>query len=149
MNLSDLKPQNVAFSLCGLNLVFRPFTIADDLKSQEICGGQDKMREVFEKFDFEKISKIAWYQLTFESQKKILDTTEAIIIDPESGEEVKVETTPIDRFRRLFVGPGDQILLITNLIKCKGLNLPDFDNSGDLKKWVDQMSQELNPLTGR
>lgn len=157
MKLSELRPKNVEFELCGLNLVYRPFTIADDLKAQDICGGQKAMAEAFEKFNFKKISLVAWYQLTLDSQKEVLKAVEGfykdtvtgdVYIDPETGKEVKANLKPIDKFRNLFLGIGDQISLLTNLVKCKGLNIPDLDDDENLKKWVDQL-EKVNPSTGQ
>lgn len=141
MKLEDLRPKEVDFEVSGLKLTFRPFTIADDLKAQDICGGQDKMMEVFDKYDFEKISLMAWYQLTFDSQKEVLKAVEGVYIDPETGEETKVNLKPIEKFRKLFVGLGDEISLVTNLIRCKGINIPNLDDEEALGKWIDQLSQ--------
>lgn len=143
MKLADLKPKNVDFELCGLALTYRPSTIADDLKAQELCGGQKELAAAFENYDFEKLSLIAWYQLDIESQKKILNRTEGVYIDPETGVETKVNTTPLQRFRHLFVGIGDQITLIVNLIKCRGINIPDLDDGEELEKWTDQLKEAL------
>jgi len=148
MKLTDIRPEEVNFKLCGVALTYRPFTIADDLKAQDLCGGQEAMSDAFRKFDFAKISLVAWYQLTLDSQKEILQAVEGVFIDPETGEETKANLTPIEKFRNLFVGIGDQIALLTNLIKCKGLNIPDLDNEKELKKWVDQLDKAL-PLTGQ
>jgi hypothetical protein len=148
MKLSDLKPNPVDFELCGLPLTFRPFTIADDIKAAELCGGRKQMVDAFEKFDFEKLSLIAWYQLDLKSQRAILERTEAVYVDPETGAETKAQTTPLKRFQALFVGLADQISLITNLAKCKGLNIPDLDDEEALGKWVSQLSEALG-LTGQ
>lgn len=147
MKLSDLKPVPVVFKSCGLELTFRPFTIADDLKTRDICGGKKETLEAFQNFDFEKISLVAWYQLTLESQREVLKAMEGFFIDPETGEEVNAKLKPIDKFRHLFIGVKDQIELLTNLIKCKGLNIPDLDDNEALKKWVDQF--DLAMLTGQ
>lgn len=148
MELSNLHPSEVNFELCGLPLTLRPFTIADDLKSQKLCGGQKKLAIAFKNFDFEKLSLIGWYQLTLESQKTILKTVDGAYIDPETGEEKKANLTPIEKFRNLFIGYADQITLLTNLIKCKGLNIPDLDDEEALKKWAAQL-KKLLPRTGR
>ena len=148
MKLTDIRPEEVNFELCGVALTYRPFTIADDLKAQDLCGGQKAMSQAFSKFDFEKISLVAWYQLTLDSQKLILEAVEGFFIDPETGREVNAKLKPIDKFRNLFVGIGDQIALITNLVKCKGINIPDLGDDKDLKKWVDQLDKTL-PLTGQ
>ena len=139
MKLSDLTPKKVDFTVSELKLTFRPFTIADDLKGQELCGGQNKLAEAFQNYDFAKISLIAWYQLTIESQKNVLKSVEGSYIDPETGDEIDANLKPIDKFRALFVGVGDQISLIVNLMNCKGLNIPDLDDDESLKKWVDQL----------
>lgn len=148
MKLSDLKPKDVDFEVSEVNLTFRPFTIADDLKAQDVCGGQKEVVAAFQDFDFEKISLIAWYQLTIQSQRTVLEAVEGIYIDPESGKEIHAKLKPIEKFRNLFLGIADQISLLTNLLKCRGLNIPDLDDDKALKKWTDQMAPLL-PSTGR
>lgn len=143
MKLADLKPKNVDFELCGLALTYRPSTIADDLKARELCGGQKELAAAFENYDFEKLSLIAWYQLGIESQRKISESVEGIYIDPLSGDEKTANLTPLDKFRHLFVGIGDQITLIVNLIKCRGINIPDLGDEKELEKWVDQLREAL------
>lgn len=145
MKLSDLRPKAVTFEAVGLELTFRPFTIADDLKGQDLCGGQEAMAKAFADFDFEKISLVAWYQLDLESQKKIVDSVSGSYIDPETGNEVDANLTPIQKFRQLFIGIEGQISLITNLIKTKGLNIPDMNDEEELKKWVDQLEAAIQP----
>jgi len=148
MKLTDIRPKEVDFELCGIALTYRPFAIGDDLKAQDLCGGQEAMSEAFSKFDFKKISLVAWYQLTLDSQKEILQAVEGVFIDPETGKETKANLTPIEKFRNLFLGIGDQIALLTNLVKCKGINIPDLENEKELKKWVDQLNKTL-PSTGQ
>jgi len=148
MKLLEIIPKEVYFTVCGLDLIFRPFTIADDLKAQDICGGQKEMGVAFENFYFKKISLVAWYQLKLASQRKVLEAVEGVYIDPETGKEINANLKPIDKFRHLFLGIGDQISLIANLVKCKGLNIPDLDNEEELKKWVDQLTKVL-PSTGQ
>ena len=139
MKLTDLIPTSVDFKTCGLDLTFRPYTIADDVNAQKLCGGQKKMISVYQHFDFEKISLIAWYQLEPDSQKIIIDSITAENYHPETGEKEEVKLSPIEKFRKLIIGIGGQIELLNNLIKCKGLNIPDFDNDEDLKKFTDQL----------
>ena len=141
--LTSLSPKSVDFELCGLPLTYRPYSIADDIKAQEICGGQKELIAAFQNSDFEKLSLVAWYQLDIDSQKTILNHTEGVFVDPETGVETKSNTTPLQRFRALFVGVGDQISLITNLMNCKGLNIPDIKNPEALGKWVSQMAVAL------
>ena len=168
MNLVDMRPKPVEFKALGLDLVFRPFTIADDIKAQELG-----IIKAFKNYDFEKISLIAWYQLDTDSQKKVIKSVKAYKayhIDPDTGDkvnnenffswvkklffkligktEIEVKLRPIDKFRKLFVGHGDQAYLLTSLIKAKGLNIPDLDDEIELKKWVDQLNKEI-PLTGQ
>jgi hypothetical protein len=85
MKLSDLKPKSVNFEVCGVHLTFRPFIIADDLASEEIAGNYLILQESLEKFDFEKLSLLAWYQLDIKSQREVLKAIEGIYIDPETG----------------------------------------------------------------
>lgn len=139
MDLINLRPKEVTFEINGLEITFRPFTIADDLKMQDICGGQKEMQAVFDKFDFERISLIGWYQLTLESQKAVLDKVQLGHIDPETGEMVESKAKPIDKFRGLFMGVGDQILLLQSLIKSKGLNIPELGDEELSKKFLDQL----------
>lgn len=139
MKLDDLKPVAVPFNLMGLSLVFRPWTIQDDLKAVEICGGKSEFLKAFENFDFEKISLISWYQLEKESQLEVIKSVECTEINHETGEEVRVNQKPIEKFRSLFAGLGAQVQLLTDLTKCKGLNIPDFEDDEELKKWMDQL----------
>lgn len=148
MNLSEITPKEVKFTVSKLELIFRPFTINDDLKAQEICGGQDQLGKAFEKFDFTLISLIAWYQLTLDSQKSVIKNVQLGFHDPDTGRFKQTLLKPINKFRQLFLGIGDQISLITNLIKCKGINIPDFDDEEKLKKWTDQFAKIL-PSTGQ
>jgi len=148
MKLSELTPKAVKFEVSEVGLVFRPFTIADDLKSQDVCGGQKEVIAVFQDFDFKKISLVAWYQLTITSQKRVVTLVEGSYIDPDTGKETKANLKPIEKFRNLFLGIPDQISLLTNLLKCRGLNIPDLDDDKALKKWVDQLAPLL-PSTGQ
>jgi len=148
MKLADLQPKKVDFTVSDVELTFRPFTIADDLKSQEIAGGQKKLVKAFEEFDFEKISLVAWYQLTLESQRKILEVVEAATIDPDTGEETQVNIKPIEKFRALFQGIPDQIHLLTNLVKCRGLNIPNIEDDEALGEWVNQLTAALPSIGG-
>jgi len=149
MNLSEITPKEVEFKLCGLPLTYRPFRIADEIKAQEICGGTKEVEQAFHKSDFDKLSLMAWYQLTLESQKQILQVTEGVYIDPKTGKETNANFTPIERFRNLFLGVAGQLSLSTNLLRCRGLNIPDFDNLEDGKKWVDQFRKDMQALTGQ
>jgi len=148
MKLSELTPKAVKFEVSEVGLVFRPFTIGDDLKAQDVCGGQKEVIAAFQDFDFKKISLVAWYQLTITSQKRVVTLVEGVYIDPETGAETKANLKPIEKFRNLFLGIPDQIALLTNLLKCRGLNIPDLDDDKALKKWVDQLAPLL-PSTGQ
>jgi len=149
MKLEDLRPKEVKLTALDVELTFRPFTIADDLKAHDLCGGKEGMIKAFEEFDFGKLSLLAWYQLTLESQKEVLSAVEGVFIDPETGEEVKANLKPIDKFRSLFLGDAGKIDLLTNFIRCKGVNLPDLDDEEALKKWIDQLNKISPGLTGQ
>lgn len=146
MKLADMQPKKVQFTVSDVSLTFRPFTIADDLRAQTLCGGEGQLVQAWKDFDFKKLSLVAWYQLDLKSQKFINNVKEIIFVDPETGDEQKAYLTPIEKFRNLFQGMPDQIGLLTNLIKCKGLNIPDLDDEENLKKWVGQF--DLSKLTG-
>lgn len=147
MNLSELTPSSVEFTVLGIDLTLRPFTIADDIMAAKACGGQEEMVKAFQEFDFEKISLISWYQLDLESQKKVLSAVSGSYIDPETGEEIDAKLKPIDKYRKLFLGMEGQISMIVNMIKCKGINIPDLNDEAELKKWMDQL-QPATPSTG-
>jgi len=143
MKLSELTPKEVVFTVSDVELTFRPFTIADDITTRNICGGQKKVQAAFEQFDFHLISLIGWNQLTLESQKEVVKAVEAVRLDPETGEEIIVNIKPIEKFRQLFAGVGDQILLVTKLVECKGFNIPDLEDEEMLGKWLDMVNIKL------
>lgn len=158
MKLSDLQPKEVDFEVRGLSLTFRAFTIGDDLKANKICGETANLGDIFANLvskdlseiirAFEKISLIAWYLLTVESQRKILDIKEMIFIDPETGEEKRPKLSPIEKFRNLFASPDDQSNLFTAFLRCRGLNIPDLKDAEAVKNWNDQLTKLL-PSIGR
>lgn len=135
MELSDLEPKEVSLNLEGVEVVFRPFTLADDLRIQKKYGGPKGLKKIFDDFDFEKISRIAWSQIKLDSQKEIVEAVQASEIDPDTGEETAVVMSPLDKFRHLFLGLPAQVDLLTTLVKCKGVNIPEIT---DLKKATDQ-----------
>lgn len=158
MKLSELTPKAVDFEVHALQLTFRPLTIGDDLKSQEICGEKMSLGKIFENLGskkitevihaFEKISLVAWYQLTVESQRLIVQLKDFIFIDPETEEEKSVKLKPIEKFRNLFSSPENQQKLFTAYLRCRGLNIPDLNDKEALKKWNDQLTSLL-PSIGR
>lgn len=148
MELFNLRPVSVEFELCGIPLEFRPYSVADDLKSYDICGSPEGVAKAFKEYDFEKICLLAWYQLTPESQRIIIEKTSAIEFHPKTGKEQPKHSTPIERLNALFICIDDQISLIGNLSKCKGLNIPDPEDRESLGKWLDQIN-ELRKLTGQ
>jgi len=149
MKLSDLTPKTVEFEVTGISLTFRPFTIYDDTTAQTICGGAEKVSEAITKMDFDKIFLMAWHQLTLESQKKVIKGVELVSIDPETGEEAAVKLTPIEKFKNLFLGIRDQTELLINLMRCRGLNIPDVEDGEAIKKWIDQIREIVPGLTGQ
>lgn len=148
MKLSDLKPKEVKFKACGVKLTFRPFLISDDLKSQDAIKSAQELQEALQNYDFEKLSLLAWYQLTLESQKEVLKAVQGVYIDAESGEEIDAKLTPIEKFKHLFAGIGDQKILIESLLNCRGLNVPDLEDAEAVKKWAGQL-KKLIPQTGQ
>lgn len=148
MKISDLKPKEVKFSACGVDLTFRPFRIADDIETQDIVGDAQELHKALQDFDFEKLSLLAWYQLDINSQRAVLKAVEGVYIDAETGEEIDANLTPVKKFRCLFSGIADQKALIENLLNCRGLNIPSLDNPDKIKKWADQL-KKLLPLTGQ
>jgi len=159
MELFDLAPREVNFEISDIKLSFRPFRLADDVHGDKLCGGRENKIKVFKELDFEKISLLAWYQLTAESQKKIVSAKiEHTYFDPETGEKKteKIELIPIEKFRNLFPNFHDQVKLLNLLNKCKGFNFPDMPEDlkdiEALKKWKAQVeaiieSIGLKPLT--
>ncbi len=158
MELLDLSPKEVNFSVVGLDLTFRPFTVGDDSKAQKICSDSGGLGKVFANLvskdlhkilqAFEKISLIAWYQLATESQRLIISIKEMIFMDPETGEEKSAILTPIEKFRNLFASQDDQNNLFSSFLRCRGINIPDLKDVEALKKWNDQL-RELLPSIGQ
>jgi len=142
MKLSEIQPKEVDFEVCGMDLTFRPYTISDDLKFQEIYKDLDEDPD-----HMAKVFLTAWYQLTLASQKKVV-ATESVYMDPETGKEKKAGFSPIQKFRSLFLGAKSHAILINNLFKCRGLNLPDIKDDTTQKKWVGQL-KTLPLLTGQ
>lgn len=141
MKLSDLSPKSVEFIVNGLELKFRPFNLADDIRAKEICGGAEGVETVFKDFDFEKLSLMAWYQLDIVSQRLVIDSVELTAIDAETGNEIKTTEKPIDKFRAIFTGIDDQIRLLTNLINCRGINIPDINDAEALGEWIANLKE--------
>ena len=142
MELQDLAPKSIRLVVGnGLELTFRPFTIADDLKSFEDHGGPEALTKKFEEFDFAVISRVAWHQLTLECQKEVIKAVSLSSLDPDTGEEVERCVSPLAKFRGLFAGIGEQSQLYATLVRCKGLNLPDITDEDGLKKFLDQMQK--------
>lgn len=142
MKLSDLQPKPVNFQALGISLVFRPYTLADDARAVDMFGGdREKYIEALESFAWEKISRIAWFQLDLNSQKKIISQVDGSYYDPDTGEERPAKLTPLQKFQQLFIGITGQIELITNLTRCMGLNIPDLNEPEALKKWVGQLGR--------
>lgn len=145
MELVDLQPKKVTFVLhfgddC-IFLSFRPYSIADDMHAVEVCKTKGGIQKVFDDFDFPTIALIGWYQLTKESQKLVIDSVDGSYFDPETGEDINANLSPINKFRTLFTGIQTQLSLLTNLIKSKGLNIPDLNDPETLKKWNDQLNK--------
>jgi len=147
MKLSDLKPKSVTFTACGVTLTFRPFLISDDLNHQDLIGSAEELTEALRTFDLDKLLLLAWYQLDIKSQREVLSRVEDNFIHPETGEEVDLKLTPIQKFRQLFSGVADQQKLVENLLNCRGLNMPSLDDADAVKKWADQLKNML-PQTG-
>lgn len=135
MELSDLEPKEVSLNLEGVEVVFRPFTLRDELRNKKKFGGEEGLQKIIAKFDFEKISEIAWGQVTLESKKVVVKAVQVSGLDPTTGEEIKVEMLPLDKFQTLLLGIPALIRLLEMLNTCKGVNLPKID---DLKKATDQ-----------
>jgi len=148
MELHDLQPKEVKFSVSGVELTFRPFTIADDLKANEICGSQKKLGEAFGAQDLQILTHIAWYQLTIESQRLVMEAVEGVYIDPETGEEQKANLTPLAKFRHLFSTVREKAELTVHLLNCRGLNIPNLDDEEGLKKWIALVGPVIKELTG-
>lgn len=140
MKLESMEPIETSLKISGLEIIFRPFTLADDIRNN-IKFGEHAIKKAFEGFDFSLISEVAWYQLTIETQQNIIKFVSASTLDPMTGKEEEIHCTPIDKFRHLFVGIQDQINLLTTLVKCKGLNIPDINDSNaeEIKKFADQL----------
>jgi hypothetical protein len=146
MKLSELKPKSVSFQACGVPLTFRPFLIADDLKTQEIIGTPEEFLKALSDLDFERLSKLAWYQLDIRSQREVVKAVEGVYIDDKTGEEVDAKLTPLQKLQQLFTGPADQMILVQNLLNCRGLNVPDLDDTEKVKKWVVQLEELAKPI---
>jgi len=149
MNLDELQPKEIKFKISGLELVFRPFTIADDLKAQELCGGQDKLAAAFGEQDLKLLTLVGWYQLDLKSQRAVIAAVEGAYIDAETGEEKGADLTPLEKFRSLFWSVRERVDLIRNLLNCRGFNIPDLDDEAGLKKWTERVSPLLRELTGQ
>lgn len=148
MELSELSPKEIKFKVSDVELTFRPFTIADDLRANDLCGGQKELAQAFSVQDLEKLSLLGWHQLTLESQRRVLQVVEGVYIDPETGKEVNANLTPIAKFQNLFWSPRDKAELIVNLLNCRGLNIPSLDDEEGLKKWISQVVPLVKELTG-
>lgn len=149
MNLKELQPKEIKFEASDLSLTFRAFTIADDLKAQELLGSQEMVGQAFETQDFAQLSLLAWYQLTIESQREVIAKVEGNYIDPETGEETPANFKPIEKFRSLFWSAYDRAALLINLLNCRGLNIPDLEDEEGLKKWMARVTPILTELTGQ
>jgi|GEM_PF-6904268 len=138
MNLQELQPKEVKFTVSEIELTLRPFTIADDLAAEMLLGGKEKVSEAFVNWDVEKLSLLAWHQLTLESQKSVVAADiEAEKIDPDTGETIKVDLTPLQKFRSLFWSVKDKAQLVRVLCNCRALNIPELDDVEGLGKWLE------------
>lgn len=146
MELFDLNPKEVPMHVSGVDIVFRPFTLADTILMEEKFGGLKELQRAIEGFNFKVISSIAWYQLTVESQKKIISSVESYYIDPETGEEIKQKMKPIDKFRNLFNGMVEQATLLSTLVRCRGINMPDPSDESEVKKWAKLLKEATKQI---
>lgn len=143
MSLFNLNPQKIKFEIEGIPLVFRAFTIKDYLEHQKICGGEEKYKKAWTEYLMDLIMRMAWDQLDFKSQKLVINAVTGEYIDPDTGEIMEKKLTPLEKFNALCASPDEQLLIITSLIKCMGLNMPDLNDQESLKKWSDQLDKDM------
>ena len=139
--LSDLKPKTLNFEVGELPLTFKPYSLASIAKEEEIFGTLKGFSDALKTFDFEKLSLLAWYQMDFKSQKKVIESVECSYVDAVSGQEVEKKLTPIEKFRVLFSSISEQMAMLKNLMNCRGMNMPDIDDQKKMTVWSEQIDK--------
>jgi len=107
---------------------FRPFNLEDEawLKRE---FGEKMLREIFEKLQMDKISRIAFRQFEVHSKRKLMEM-KFLDLD-EEGNEIEIAKTGPEKLGCLVVGYPDQLDLMKMLLKTRGISMPILDQLGE------------------
>lgn len=148
LSLEDLIPTTGSFKLAstGKEYTLRPFTMADEIWLEKTYGGDGVIQKIFTDFDFLKIMRIAFNQLT-DPQKEDFKVQSVKYIDDE-GKEIEMTLGGYKLLYTLVAGFSEKLDVLKALTKTLGISRPAIEKMDEQIKAEEAEAKKKINSTG-